>query len=485
MPLLILVALVRAVVNQSGISTAPVIFAMPAPRISAPVSTSLYKKRSESTCIIRTIDDFQRGTALFDVRTNSVLSPQKIEAGTRYALPRQAVAISALQARAQAPSQGQTFGRSFPIPQNWSKANGIGFWYYGHKTRKPIDVEVRANQAADPGSKNWTLRWSDEFNGQAGTPPNPAVWSFDRGDGNGSGWGNHELEYYTDKLENASQDGAGHLVITARSVPPGSHLMCYYGPCRYTSARLLTQHKFEVGYGRIEARMKVPGGSGLWPAFWALGSNIDSVGWPASGEIDVMENVGREPNRVHGTIHGPGYSGANGLTGSYDTPAPLSADFHTFTVEWQPNRITWYIDGIQYHTAGRNDVSPNKWVYNHPFFLVLNLAVGGDFGGPVASDVSFPQSLVVDYVRVYSPSDTAERFRATFADTFSGWKRISLPFQSFHRADEQPAGAPNGALSLRSVSGYTFSVPPGTPDPILVSGVYLEGIRIQGSCRAK
>ncbi len=256
-----------------------------------------------------------------------------------------------------------------------------------------------ANSSADPA---WTLIWGDEFDEPAGSPPNPEHWGYARGDGTDesiAGWGNNELEFYTDAAENAATDGAGNLVITARAAEPGT--TCYYGPCKYTSARLLTSGKFELTYGRVEARIKVPSGIGLWPAFWMLGTNIGDVGWPASGEIDVMENVGRQPNRLYGTLHGPGYSGSSGYGKTIDLPAPVADDFHVFAVDWLEDRIVWTVDGAEFHTATPADVAPNDWVYNHAFYLLLNLAVGGNFGGPVSPDTVFPASMVVDYVRVY------------------------------------------------------------------------------------
>jgi beta-glucanase (GH16 family) len=248
--------------------------------------------------------------------------------------------------------------------------------------------------------------WSDEFDAPAGAPPDPSRWTYALGDGTvGSipGWGNNELEWYTDDPENVAHDGAGNLVITARHADGTQR--CYYGTCQYTSARLLTRGLFEAQYGRIEARIKVPTGAGLWPAFWMLGTNIDQVGWPQSGEIDVMENVGRQPNRLYGTLHGPGYSGGNGYGSTVDLPEPLADEFHVFAVDWEPGHIVWTVDGTRYHEATPADVAPREWVYDHPFYLLLNLAVGGQFGGPVAEDTVFPASMIVDYVRVYGPTD--------------------------------------------------------------------------------
>lgn len=243
------------------------------------------------------------------------------------------------------------------------------------------------------------LTWSDEFTGTAGTAPNASRWAYDTG---GSGNGNNELQYYTTSTSNAALDGNGNLVITARKENPANY-GCWYGTCQYTSARLKTQGKFTQAYGRFEARLKVPRGQGLWPAFWMLGDNIGSVGWPTSGEIDIMENVGFEPGTVHGTLHGPGYSGCCGLGSGYTLPggAALADAFHTFAVDWAPDSITFYIDGIQYGRKTPADAGGNQWVFNHPFFMILNVAVGGNWPGSPNASTVFPQTMTVDYVRVY------------------------------------------------------------------------------------
>jgi beta-glucanase (GH16 family) len=241
------------------------------------------------------------------------------------------------------------------------------------------------------------LTWSDEFNKPAGTGVDTSKWNFDIG---GGGWGNAERQYYTNSTSNAVHDG-NNLVITARKENPANY-NCHYGRCEYTSARLLTAGKFTQKYGRFESRMKLPRGQGIWPAFWMLGDNLGSAGWPQAGEIDIMENIGKEPNTVYGTIHGPGYSGAGGITGSRNIGRPLADDFHTFTVDWSPNLIVWYIDGSEYHRVTNGSVGGNQWVFDHNFFMILNLAVGGNWPGFPDASTSFPQSLVVDYVRVYA-----------------------------------------------------------------------------------
>lgn len=244
-----------------------------------------------------------------------------------------------------------------------------------------------------------TLVWSDEFDGAAGSAVDSAKWGFDVG---GGGWGNKERQYYTNTSDNAALDGAGNLVITAKKSTL-KKLRCWYGRCGYTSARILTKGKFSQAYGRFEARIKVPHGQGIWPAFWMLGSNIDAAGWPVCGEIDIMENIGREPAIVHGTIHGPGYNGAKGIGSPYAlTSGAFSDAFHVYAVDWEPNRIRWYVDGNLYQTRTPSDLpAGTAWAFDHSFFIILNLAVGGNWPGDPDSTTTFPQRMLVDYVRVY------------------------------------------------------------------------------------
>ena len=245
----------------------------------------------------------------------------------------------------------------------------------------------------------WKLAWSDEFEGPAGSPVDATKWVADTG---GQGWGNQERQYYT-AAANATLDGNGFLVITARAEPPDTPRRCWYGACRFTSARIKTKGKYEPTYGRIEARIRVPRGQGIWPAFWMLGADIDRTGWPGCGEIDVMENIGREPDTVHGTIHGPGYSGGNGIGGSYRIASGAFADdFHVFTVEWARGEIRWLVDGREFRRVTPSDLpSGAPWVFDHQFFLLLNVAVGGAWPGEPDATTTFPQEMRVDYVRVY------------------------------------------------------------------------------------
>ncbi len=240
------------------------------------------------------------------------------------------------------------------------------------------------------------ITWQDEFNRPAGSPVDQSKWRFDTGGGQN---GNNERQYYTDSTNNAVHDGQGNLVITARKENPNNY-QCYYGRCEYTSARLQTASTFTQTYGRFEARIKIPRGQGIWPAFWMLGNDLGSAGWPNSGEIDIMENVGKEPNTVYGTIHGPGYSGAEGITGSRNIGRPLADDFHTYRVDWEPNSIVWYLDGAEYFRLDPSKLGGDRWVFDHPFFMILNVAVGGNWPGYPDYSTQFPQQMLVDYVRV-------------------------------------------------------------------------------------
>ncbi|MGW2958455.1 ricin-type beta-trefoil lectin domain protein [Streptomyces sp. NPDC001220] len=256
-------------------------------------------------------------------------------------------------------------------------------------------------EAAEAGAAATTF--SDTFDGPAGSAVNSSKWTLETGDN----VNNHEREYYTSGTNNAALDGQGHLVITAKKENPANY-QCWYGTCQYTSARMNTSGKFSAQYGHVEARMKIPRGQGMWPAFWMLGNDIGQVGWPNSGEIDVMENVGFEPSTIHGTIHGPGYSGSAGIGAGYTLPngQAFADGFHTFAVDWAPNSITWSVDGIAYQTRTPADVGGNTWAFNKPFFLILNLAVGGYWPGDPNSSTAFPAQLVVDSVSV-TTSDTA------------------------------------------------------------------------------
>lgn len=251
---------------------------------------------------------------------------------------------------------------------------------------------ARADTAAAPAAAAATF--SDSFDGPAGSAVDGSKWTLETGDN----VNNHERQYYTSGTKNAALDGQGHLVITAKRENPANY-QCWYGSCQYTSARLNTSGKFNAQYGHVEARMKIPRGQGMWPAFWMLGTPVN---WPDSGEIDVMENVGFEPSTVHGTIHGPGYSGSGGIGAGYSLPnGQAFADaFHTYAVDWAPDSITWTVDGNVYQRRTPADLGGKTWVFNKPFFLILNLAVGGYWPGDPDGSTQFPAQLVVDSVSV-------------------------------------------------------------------------------------
>ncbi|MEM6730454.1 MAG: glycoside hydrolase family 16 protein [Myxococcota bacterium] len=282
--------------------------------------------------------------------------------------------------------------------------------------------------------------FGDEFTGALGESPDPSKWTYDIGTGpNDSGWGNNELQYYTDDPENVSLDGDGNLVITARDVPVADRGS--FGNRAYSSARIKTQGLFEQEYGLFEARIRLPSGQGMWPAFWMLGDDIDEVGWPRTGEIDIMEFNGGEATATSGALHGPGHNGANAIFAKYEERVDVEVvndqgeteietelrefdeEFHVFAVEWDPSRITWSVDGNVFFIQNSAQVQAaaetncegdliaggcdafstrDRWPYDHPFFMLLNLAVGGTFvqnQAPLPG--SLPQTLLIDYVRVF------------------------------------------------------------------------------------
>jgi beta-glucanase (GH16 family) len=258
-----------------------------------------------------------------------------------------------------------------------------------------------------PVATTWSVARSDEFDGAAGARVDASKWTHDLGDGCASGncgWGNNEKEYYSDAPENVALDGQGHLQIVARPAPPG--LGCYYGPCRYTSGKITTRGKMSAAPGRVEARIKLPVGQGLWPAFWMLGSGFPAVGWPACGELDIMENKGSAAASTSSAIHGPGYSGntpfahVNGFAGGDGT-----ADYHTYAVEWDAESVRFAVDGATHYVVARSEIQRfGPSILDRSYFVILNLAVGGTFDGDPRSDAIFPATMLVDWVRVYSAS---------------------------------------------------------------------------------
>lgn len=244
-----------------------------------------------------------------------------------------------------------------------------------------ISCEEESSKIPD---RNWQLVWQDEFNYDGAL--DETKWTYDLGAG---GWGNNELQTYTKDTENVKIE-EGVLKITAKS--SGNS---------FTSARVTTKGLFAQAYGRFEARIKTPYGPGIWPAFWMLGDNIDTVGWPKCGEIDLMELRGQQPNIIHGSLHGPGYSSGAAVTKSFGYGNNrFDADFHVFAIEWNKDSIEFYVDDTLYQKVTPSDVN-GEWVYNNSFFIVLNVAVGGDYVGFPTAKTPFPQTMYIDYVRVY------------------------------------------------------------------------------------
>ncbi|MBK8556279.1 MAG: glycoside hydrolase family 16 protein [Lewinellaceae bacterium] len=254
----------------------------------------------------------------------------------------------------------------------------------------------KADEGQTLDQRNYKLVWSDEFDGAAGESPDPTKWTFDIGTGS-NGWGNQELEYYTNRPDNVSMDGAGNLLITAKREA--------FAGAGFTSARIKTQGLFSQTYGRIEARLKTPYGPGIWPAFWMLGDNIDTEGWPQCGEIDIMELRGQEPNLINGTLHGPGYSGGNAITKVFTLLNDrFDNDFHVFAVEWGTDYIDFFVDDTLYRHLTPDNLT-GEWVFDRPFFILLNVAVGGNYVGFPTTETPFPQSMTIDYVRVYQEAN--------------------------------------------------------------------------------
>jgi beta-glucanase (GH16 family) len=262
---------------------------------------------------------------------------------------------------------------------------------------------VRASESTESKS-GWVQVWSDDFDGPAGARVDGTRWRYETGDGCREGicgWGNDEKEYYTDAPENVALDGQGHLAIVARRAPAG--LVCHYGPCRYTSGKLSTRGKMSAGPGRVEARIKLPAGQGLWAAFWMLGHGWPSTPWPSCGEIDVMESKGSESTATSSAIHGPGYSGATPFVRAHTLArGRISDDFHAFAVEWDSLQARFFVDDSLHYSVGRGELERfGRSILDRPYFLILNLAVGGRFDGDPRSDDILPATMLVDYVRVH------------------------------------------------------------------------------------
>ena len=326
---------------------------------------------------------------------------------------------------------------------------------------------------------NWQLVWSDDFDGLANSPPDPAKWSYDLGNGT-QGWGNSELEDYTNSTDNVFLDGTGNLVIRALNTANG-----------FTSGRIKTATKFAFQYGLVVVRAKIPYARGIWPALWMLGAGFPKVPWPDCGEIDLMENFGvsqGDVSRVRAAIHGPGDTGG-GIGGAYTLPAGqrFADDFHAFAVQWTPDGIVFSVDGNAYLNIASSSMPPTwQAAFSNPFFLLLNVAVGGLPAGPPDSTTPFPQQMLVDYVRVYTPSTLGNRFvpitPCRLADTrdpagsFGGpaiAAQTSRDFLLPNSACGIPANASAFSLNVAVVPhgqlGYLTLWPAGQPQPLVAT----------------
>ena len=243
-------------------------------------------------------------------------------------------------------------------------------------------------------ARTYAQVWSDEFDGAQGATANTAYWSGQDGDGvafGNRGWGNNERQWY--KFDQSTTNGNGILnMVATKTNASATH--CYYGPCDFLSSKLVTKDKVGFTYGRLEARIKAAPGAGTWNAFWTLGSNIDTAFWPTCGEIDVMELLGATPSHLLGYLHGP-ISDAMGRGNTKDAASPLTDDYHTYTIDWLPDQVTWYIDGVKYGSVSKTD---RDWVFSHEFYVILNLAMGGNLGGTIDSGLT-STTMAVDYVR--------------------------------------------------------------------------------------
>ena len=281
----------------------------------------------------------------------------------------------------------ETFTVTLSKPTNATISTGVGT-----ATIRNDDTYIFIPSDGYVTPENYTgyaQAWQDEFNG---TSLDLTNWGFDVG---GSGWGNNELQYYTNnRPENIYLDN-GKLIIQAKKES-------FQGK-EYTSSRILTKGKRDFTFGRIDIRAKLPVAKGLWPALWMLGKKIDQTSWPACGEIDIMELVGKEPNKVHGTLHWAGSNGSRVLYGtSYTLPTGnFSEKFHVFSLVWEADKAEIFMDDISYYKFDRSKVGSAPYPFNEPFFLIFNVAVGGDWPGSPDASTAFPQQMIVDYVRVF------------------------------------------------------------------------------------
>ena len=260
-----------------------------------------------------------------------------------------------------------------------------------------IVTEVEVDDSIGWDTREWELLWSDEFEAEAGSPIDSESWTCEVG---GHGWGNNELEYYTDRVENVAHDGDGNLVISA-SEETLADSSCHYGECLYTSARCITQDKVEFTYGRVEARIDIPNGQGIWPRLLDAGREFPRD-WLAPQRRDRHpREYRREECRLWAALHGPGYSGASNIGHVYRADVNFDEGFHVYALDWDEYVIRWYVDGELVNLTSVNDLDGEQWVYDHDFFLLMNVAVGGYWPGNPDETTEFPQEMIVDYVRVY------------------------------------------------------------------------------------
>ena len=287
---------------------------------------------------------------------------------------------------------------------------GVAFWIAAIVAWIVLAACAPRATTPDPrtplAAPEWDLVWSDEFEGPAGAPPDTSRWRADLGDGCAMGicgWGNDEKQTYTDAPENVALDGSGRLAIVARVAPAG--LACHYGPCRYTSAKITTRGRMAAEPGRVAARIRLPTGQGLWPAFWMLGAEYPATPWPQCGELDIMEHKGSQPRITSSAVHGPGYAGATPFAHAHALPMGANPDdFHEYAVEWDSTRVRFWVDAVMHFTVSAEELARyGPSVLARPYFVILNLAVGGRFDGDPATDAILPATMLVDYVRVYRP----------------------------------------------------------------------------------
>ena len=269
---------------------------------------------------------------------------------------------------------------------------------------------VNSNEVEVPlMTRNYAELWREDFNLVPGSSPDPKVWTSENGDGSntaaGGGWGNRERQFYVPSLAQITQEGT----LRIQAIRKGAEIYnCYYkSPCEWISSKYITKEKLGFKYGRIEARIKGPVGSGTWGAFWMLGADIDTRPWPWCGEIDVTELVGKSPNLVYGYLHGLLSGGIGGRGSTVQMENGFAEEFHTYAIDWLPDQINWYVDGILYGSQAKVD---RDWVFDHEFYLILNLAMGGNLGGPIQVDLN-SAFMEIDWIRFSSINGIGEIVR--------------------------------------------------------------------------